>query len=210
MPQQDKEITDILGIPRLTIHSWKTGSSHTKLLYAILKRMSATELRAQKEHTEEFFNLLVIDREELYRKLYKHKPIYYQKLRSGYKDVKLVKNINIANKDDMACLIVPNNNTENLIVHYIVKGSHNKSSAKAFIQKIHDLFREDIGTLYDGITIHLYGTDLKEDMYLAHTMSGRMVRTHNINEVLKIEEELVVMNSTIEDENDEYTDFLSL
>ncbi len=208
MPQQDKEITDILGIPRLTIHSWKSGSSHTKLLYSILKRMSATELKAKKEDAQEFFNLLVIDREELYKRLYNHESLH--KPMNGYEKVKLIKNINIANKDDMACIIEPKDNKNSLIIHYIVKGSHNKASAKAFIQKIHNLFREDIGTIYDGIIIHLYGTDLKEDIYLAHAISGRMVRTHNINEVLKIKEELVVISNTIEDENDEYTDFLPL
>ena len=38
--------------------------------------------------------------------------------------------------------------------------------------------------------------DLKEDLYLANAMSGRMVRTHNINEVLDIDKELVVISNT--------------
>ncbi len=195
MPQQDKEITDILGIPRLTIHSWKTGSSHTRLLYSILKRMSATELMAKKEDAEEFFNLLVIDRDELYQRLYHHESLH--RPMDGYENIKLIKNINIANKDDMACLREPHNNTKDLIVHYIVKGSHNKSSAKVFIEKIENLFREDIGTLYSGIEIHLYGTDLNENLYLAHAISGRIVKTHNINEVLEIDKELVVISNTL-------------
>ena len=194
MPQQDKEITDILGIPRLTIHSWKTGSSHTKLLYAILKRMSATELKAKKEDAQEFFNLLVIERDELYQKLYHHESLH--RPMDGYENVKLIKNINIANKEDMACIIEPTDKNQSLIIHYIVKGSHNKASAKAFIKKIQDLFSDEDGISYDGIVIHLYGTDLKEDLYLSNAISGRMIRTHNINEVLGIEKELVVISNT--------------
>ncbi len=195
MPQQDKEITDILGIPRLTIHSWKTGSSHTRLLYSILKRMSATELRAKKEDAQEFFNLLVIDREDLYKKLYNHESL--QKPLSGYENTKLLKEINIANKDDMACSREPIDNDKSLIIHYIVKGSHNKATAKTFIKKIQDLFSDENGVKFDGIEIHLYGTDLKEDIYLANAMSGRIVKTHNINEVLGIEKELVVISNTL-------------
>jgi hypothetical protein len=194
MPQQDKEITDILGIPRLTIHSWKTGSSHTKLLYAILKRMSATELKAKKKDAQEFFNLLVIERDELYQRLYRHESLH--RPMDGYGNVKLIKNINIANKEDMACIIEPTDKTQSLIIHYIVKGSHNKASAKAFIKKIQGLFSDEDGTSYNGIVIHLYGTDLKEDLYLSNAISGRMIRTHNINEVLDIEKELVVISNT--------------
>ena len=194
MPQQDKEITDILGIPRLTIHSWKTGSSHTRLLYSILKRMSATELRAKKEDAQEFFNLLVIDREELYQRLYHHQSL--NKPMNGYENIKLIKNINIANKEDMACLREPIDNDKSLIVHYIVKGSHNKATAKAFIKKIQDLFSDEVGVNFNGIEIHLYGTDLKEDIYLANAIGGRVIKTHNINEVLDIEKELVVISNT--------------
>ena len=194
MPQQDKEITDILGIPRLTIHSWKTGSSHTKLLYAILKRMSATELKAKKEDAQEFFNLLVIDREELYQKLYHHESLH--KPMSGYEDIKLIKNINIANKDDMACLRKPKDNDKSLIVHYIVKGSHNKTTAKAFIKKIQDLFNDEDGVTFNGIEIHLYGTDLKEGIYVTHAVTGRIIKTHNINELLDIDKDLVVLSNT--------------
>jgi len=194
MPQQDKEITDILGIPRLTIHSWKTGSSHTRLLYSILKRMSATELRAKKEDAQEFFNLLVINREELYKILYNHH--FLHKPMNGYENIKLIKNINIANKEDMACLREPTDKNQSLIVHYIVKGSHNKITAKAFIKKIQDIFRDEDGVNFNGITIHLYGTDLKESIYLSDAMSGRVIRTHNINEVLGIDKELVVISNT--------------
>lgn len=193
MPQQDKEITDILGIPRLTIHSWKRGNSYTKLLYSILKRMSATELKAKKEDAQEFFNLLVIDREELYWSLY-HNELLNRPM-DGYKNVKLLKNINIANKEDTACIIEPIDKTKSLIIHYIVKGSHNKVSAKAFIKKIYDLFRDEDGSSYNGVIIHLYGTNLKEDFYLVHAVSGQIVRTHNINEVLGIEKELVVISN---------------
>ncbi|RLA66294.1 MAG: hypothetical protein DRQ78_04415 [Epsilonproteobacteria bacterium] len=195
MPQQDKEITEILGIPRLTLHSWKTGSSHTRLLYSILKRMSASELRAKKEDAQEFFNLLVIDREELYQRLYHHESLH--RPMDGYEHVKLINNINIGNKDDMACLREPADNDKSLIVHYIVKGSHNKATAKAFIKKIQDLFSSENGVDFNGIEIHLYGTDLKEDIYLANAMSGRIVKTHNINEVLGIDKELVVISNTL-------------
>ncbi len=193
MPQQDKEITEILGIPRLTLHSWKTGNSHTKLLYAILKRMSATELKSKKADAEEFFNLLVISREDLYQRLYHHESL--RRPLDGYADVKLIKNINIANKDDMACIIEPTDKNQSLIVHYIVKGSHNKTTAKAFIKKIQDIFSDEDGVNFDGVTIHLYGTDLKEDVYVAHAMSGRMIKTHNINEVLGIDKELVITSN---------------
>jgi len=195
MPQQDKEITEILGIPRLTLHSWKTGSSHTRLLYSILKRMSASELRAKKEDAQEFFNLLVIDREELYQRLYHHESLH--RPMDGYEHVKLINNINIGNKDDMACLREPTENDKSLIVHYIVKGSHNKATAKAFTKKIQDLFSDENGVDFDGIEIHLYGTDLKEDIYLANAMSGRIVKTHNITEVLDIDKELVVISNTL-------------
>jgi len=195
MPQQDKEITVILGIPRLTLHSWKTGSSHTKLLYAILKRMSATELKAKKKDAEEFFNLLVIDREELYKRLFHHESL--NRPMDGYESVKFIKNINIANKEDIACIVEPTDKSKSLIIHYIVKGSHNKASAKAFIKKIQNLFSDEDGINFDGIIIHLYGTDLKEDVYLANAISGRMIRTHNINEALGIEKELVIISNTL-------------
>lgn len=195
MPQQDKEITEILGIPRLTLHSWKTGSSYTRLLYSILKRMSASELRAKKEDAQEFFNLLVIDREELYQRLYHHESLH--RPMDGYEKVKLIKNINIANKEDMACMIEPTDKTKSLIIHYIVKGSHNKATAKSFIKKIQGLFGDEDGADFDDVEIHLYGTGLKEDIYLAYAISGRRIRTHNINEVLGIDKELVVISNAL-------------
>ncbi len=192
MPQLDKEITDILGIPRLTLHSWKTGTSHTKLLYGILKNMSVAELREKKDMAEKVFNLLVITRDDLYQRLY-HNELIHQPLQ-GYDNAQLVANIDITSKDDMIILRSSNDEDKPLTAHYILKGSHTKATAKKFIDTVFDVLsrREDIPK--NMINLHLYGVDLKPSIYLDLAMSGIIVRTHNLNEVLDIDKELVIMN----------------
>ena len=59
MPQSDKEITETLGIPRLTLHSWKIGNGYTRLLYSMLKNMSVSELEEKRGMAEQVFNLLI-------------------------------------------------------------------------------------------------------------------------------------------------------
>lgn len=191
MPQTDKEITDILGIPRLTLHSWKNSSSYTKLLYAILKNMSVAELKDKRDIAEKTFNLLIIGRDELYKKLYHHESLHRP---NKYTSVELIANIDIASKDDKI-IIRRSESDDSLEAHYILKGAHNKASAKKFIDKLLLALSERESIPKTMIDIHLYGVDLKHTVYASLALQGIVIKHHNLNETLGIKQELVIVSS---------------
>lgn len=194
MPQQDKEITDIIGIPRLTLHSWRTGSSHTKLLYGILKNMSVSELKEKRRMAEEVFNLRLISREELYEMLLDHESLQEPIL--GCDKTRFVEDIDITSKDDMILLRSCQHKDKTLIAHYIPKGSHTKVTAKKFLANLREVLSEREKVPEDEIEIHLYGAGIKSKLYLSFTLNGIDIKTHDLNKVLGIDKELVIMNHT--------------
>lgn len=46
---QDKEMIEIIGIPKATIADWKTSNNYRQIIYEILKNMPKEELQKKVE-----------------------------------------------------------------------------------------------------------------------------------------------------------------
>ncbi len=191
MPQTDKEITEVIGIPRLTLHSWKNGSGYTKLLYAILKNMSTAELEDKREIAEKTFNLLIVRRERLYQMLYEKKFKITQKVTGR---TQIIKGINIANKDDILILEYLPETNQPIHAHYILKSVHNAASARRFLSNVFETIMEREDAKGRNLVLHLYGTNLKPTIYTPPTDKELVVRKHDLQEALGTTKELVILN----------------
>ena len=205
MPQSDKEITETLGIPRLTLHSWKIGNGYTRLLYSMLKNMSVSELKEKRGMAEKVFDLLIISRDKLYGKLFakltEHISIK-DKVRGKTDGLEYVHDIAIVGNDDTV-LIRKTEGTESIEVHYILKTSHTKVTFKKFIDKIYESLSTKFNLTYGQINLNIYGANSINRLPLATMMiQGKRPKVHTLNDTLEISKEIVIMNHMDKEEEE--------
>lgn len=201
MPQSDKEITEVIGIPRLTLHSWKTGNGYTRLLYSILKNMSVSELKEKREIAEKVFDLLIISREKLYQRLFaklnEHLPVS-NKISGDMGGLEYVKDIEIIGKNDML-LIRKTKEQESIDIHYILKGSHTRATFKKFVNKFLEILSVEFDVPASQINLFIYGAHSVDKLSSVVIVEGKPLQTYVLNEILGINKEIIIMNSL--DEN---------
>ena len=205
MPQSDKEITEILGIPRLTLHSWKIGNGYTRLLYSILKNMSVSELKEKRGMAEKVFNLLIISRDKLYGKLFAKLTEHISlkdKVCGKTGGLEYLHDIAIVGNDD-TILIKRTEGMKSIEAHYILKTSHTKATFKKFIDKIYETLSTEFNLTYDQINLHVYGANSINRLPLATMMiQGKTPKVHTLNDILEISKEIVIMNHMDKEEEE--------
>ena len=204
MPQSDKEITETLGIPRLTLHSWKVGNGYTRLLYSILKNMSVSELIEKREIAEKVFDLLIISRDKLYSQLFtKLTEISLADRACGKTDgLNYLNNIAIVGNNDKI-LIKKHDGKESIEAHYILKTSHTKTTFKKFIDKIYESLSVELNLAYNQIDLNIYGANSINRLSLTTMMiQDKTPNIHNLNDVLGISKEIIIMNHMDKEEEE--------